>query len=164
MNRSKGDGILASVKSKTAAAVFWIFSAALMAAIFFLSAQNAQESVEVSSGLLVKLLAWLPFTISENFLRDSAHAAEYFVLAALLFFSFRYTFGRNKPLSAFLCAAVYSITDELHQHFVPGRACQLYDLMIDALGAAAALLCFTAFFYARERRRLRCGIKRKAPR
>lgn len=155
---------MASCKSKPAAVIFWILSAALMAAIFFLSGQNAEESVEVSSGFLEKLLAFLPFVISENFLRDAAHIAEYFTLAALLFFALRHTFGRNKPMFAFLCTAAYSITDEIHQHFVPGRTFQFYDLGIDALGAAAAVLCFAAFFYARERRPVRCRTGRKAPR
>jgi len=155
---------LAPRKSKPAAAVFWTLSAALMAVIFFLSGQNAEESVEVSSGLLEKLLAFLPFEISENLLRDSAHAAEYFMLAALLFFSLRYTFGRKKPMLAFLCTAVYGITDEIHQYFIPGRAFQLYDLSIDALGADAAVLCCAAFVHIRERRPSRCRTKKKEPR
>lgn len=141
-----------------------MLSGALMAAIFFLSGQNAQESVEVSSGFLEKLLAILPFNISENFLRDAAHIAEYCLLAALLFFSFRYTFGKNKPAFAFLCTVAYSITDEIHQHFIPGRTFQWYDLGIDALGAAAAVLFCALFFYARERRPVRCRTKKKASR
>jgi len=155
---------LAGGKSKPAAVVFWVLSATLMAVIFFLSAQNAQESVEVSGGLLEKLLALLPFNITENFLRDSAHFAEYSLLAFLLFFSFRFSFGVNKPLAAFLCAAAYSVTDEVHQYFIPGRAFQLYDLGIDALGAAAAVLCCAGFYYCRRKRRTSCRTKKKGQR
>jgi len=30
--------------------------------------------------------------------------------------------------------ALYALTDEIHQYFVAGRACQLSDVLIDSVG------------------------------
>ena len=40
---------------------------------------------------------------------------------------------------ALLLAIAYGITDEVHQHFVPGRHMDPLDLLTDAVGAAAAV-------------------------
>ncbi|MFQ8632799.1 MAG: VanZ family protein, partial [Intestinibacter bartlettii] len=32
-------------------------------------------------------------------------------------------------------SVLYAISDEIHQYFVPGRACQFRDVMIDSCGA-----------------------------
>jgi hypothetical protein len=40
---------------------------------------------------------------------------------------------------AFWLVAAYGLADEIHQHFTPGRTCSVYDLLLDAAGAAAAL-------------------------
>jgi len=44
---------------------------------------------------------------------------------------------RYALLGAFILAVAYGALDELHQVFVPGRSPDLYDLVADALGAAA---------------------------
>ncbi|MCL6519176.1 MAG: VanZ family protein [Armatimonadetes bacterium] len=36
--------------------------------------------------------------------------------------------------------ALYGITDEFHQRFVPGRRCELYDWIADIFGAALAVI------------------------
>jgi VanZ family protein len=38
---------------------------------------------------------------------------------------------------ALLASSAYGVTDELHQHFVPGRDVTLGDLLADVIGAAA---------------------------
>ena len=39
----------------------------------------------------------------------------------------------------FLCAVAYGASDELHQHFVPGRTMDWQDLLADSVGAGAAI-------------------------
>jgi VanZ family protein len=39
---------------------------------------------------------------------------------------------------------VYAITDEVHQRFVPGRGPSVLDVLIDGIGASAALLIYKA--------------------
>ncbi len=42
-------------------------------------------------------------------------------------------------LIAFAIAAVYGISDELHQRFVPGRSADLFDWVADASGAVVGV-------------------------
>jgi len=47
---------------------------------------------------------------------------------------------------AFLFTILYAISDEAHQHFVPGRHAAALDVLIDTAGAALALRlksCYT---------------------
>ena len=61
-------------------------------------------------------------------LRKIGHAAEYAVLAALL------VRALEREVVAFLAGVGYAFTDELHQHFVPGRQAAARDVAIDAAG------------------------------
>jgi VanZ family protein len=70
-------------------------------------------------------------------LRKLAHMAEYALLAALLL---RALAG---PWLAFLISLAYAASDELHQHFVRGRAGTPRDGAIDALGALIGLVAFS---------------------
>ncbi|HEX4746982.1 MAG TPA: VanZ family protein [Gaiellaceae bacterium] len=67
-------------------------------------------------------------------LRKLAHAAEYAVLGALLV---RAT-GRSGL--AFALGTLYAVSDEVHQHFVPGRVGAPFDVAIDAIGVAAGIV------------------------
>jgi VanZ family protein len=66
-------------------------------------------------------------------LRKIAHAAEYAVLGALLL---RAT-GRTGL--AFALGALYAVSDEIHQSFVPGRLGSPLDVAIDAAGVAVGI-------------------------
>jgi VanZ family protein len=66
-------------------------------------------------------------------LRKLAHVTEYAILGALL--------ARALPdFPALLAGIAYAATDELHQHFVPGRQGALLDLGIDAAGVLVGIL------------------------
>lgn len=41
---------------------------------------------------------------------------------------------------ALTAGILYAASDELHQYFVPGRACQLRDVVIDGLGVLIGVL------------------------
>ena len=69
----------------------------------------------------------------DTVLRKLAHAAEYAILAALLTRAL-------SPRAAWLGAVAFSVTDEFHQAFVPGRAARPLDVAIDATGALVGLL------------------------
>ena len=45
---------------------------------------------------------------------------------------------RSRLLPAFLFCALYGATDEIHQYFVPGRSCDVFDWIADAVGAGAS--------------------------
>jgi VanZ family protein len=66
-------------------------------------------------------------------LRKIAHAGEFAVLGALLLRAVRET------LPALTLGIAYAATDELHQHFVPGRVGSPVDVLIDAVGVAVGV-------------------------
>ena len=69
-------------------------------------------------------------------LRKLAHAAEFGVLGMLLLRALR------RELPAFAAGVAYAISDELHQHFVPGRRGAPLDVLIDAVGVALGVLAW----------------------
>lgn len=129
-----------------ACTVFTLLTAAVMVAVFLFSNQSSSESSEISRGLLSRILEILPFEISHNFLRKAAHFSEYAALGAMCLSAA--VIGMKTPpiQSALIISSVYAATDELHQIFIPGRACRFFDLFVDSSGAAfgiaAALLVF----------------------
>ena len=67
-------------------------------------------------------------------LRKLAHAAEYAVLGALL------VRATAKSGLALAVGALYAVSDEIHQAFVPGRMGRPLDVAIDVLGLACGVL------------------------
>lgn len=84
--------------------------------------------------------------------RKTAHATEYAILAVLLVNTV--TLYRGYLISL-LISAGYAITDEIHQYFVPGRACMAGDVLIDTCGATAGLLIL--FLLKKKGKRQRDG-------
>jgi hypothetical protein len=72
-------------------------------------------------------------------LRKLAHAAEFAVLGALLLRALRDERG------ALAAGVAYAITDEVHQHFVPGRLGSPVDVAIDAAGVALGVLLWRRY-------------------
>ncbi len=46
------------------------------------------------------------------------------------------------PWAAAIFAALYGLSDELHQSFVPDRSAEAWDLVADAIGAAIGALLY----------------------
>jgi VanZ family protein len=109
----------------------WAPPLALMALIFFLSAQPS-----LNSGL-----GWI-----DHVARKLVHASEYALLFFLWWRALRTVMGGMRALvPALVVAVAYAATDELHQRFVPGRHSTWVDVLIDSMGAAlAALLLYRA--------------------
>ncbi|MBI2855567.1 MAG: VanZ family protein [Chloroflexi bacterium] len=71
---------------------------------------------------------------------EAGHLGEYAVLSLLAYAYLRShaTKRRAALLSLALCIA-FSLGDELFQSFIPNRAAELKDILLDAAGAAGAL-------------------------
>lgn len=87
-------------------------------------------------------------------MRKAAHVTEYAILAVLWIRAL--VIARGTPpgramLAAFIVSALYAITDEAHQHFVPERDGSPYDVLLDWVGAGAGLV-FMAIFKTGRRR------------
>ena len=73
-------------------------------------------------------------------IRKLAHLTEYAILSLFLYHSFepRHPEGwhTRTAFAAVIIAGLYSLTDEYHQGFVPGRTASLVDCGIDTAGAS----------------------------
>lgn len=117
-------------------AVSWILVVVCMGIIFFLSAQTAEESSNLSGSFILALLEWLGIELEQEVIRTIAHCLEFMGLSVLIF-NATYATWETKltPLIAFAGTVLYAITDEIHQIFVPGRAFQISDILVDSTGA-----------------------------
>jgi VanZ family protein len=82
------------------------------------------------------------------------HAAVYVVLGVLCLRGVRRTsslVGARAVLIAACIAAIYGVTDELHQLFTPNRSCDWHDAAADATGGLAGALAANALFRPRPR-------------
>lgn len=125
-------------KRGTAAKIIcWVLTAACMAAIFYFSSRTADES-EQQSGFFTMLITKI-FGIggfSDFIIRKLAHFTEFAGLGLLFAIALKVQTGKSKTPTAIICSSIYAATDEIHQIFVPGRACRLLDWGIDTCGAA----------------------------
>ena len=50
----------------------------------------------------------------------------------------------NFTASSWNSIGVYAVSDEIHQYFVPGRACMLRDMLLDTCGSLAGIVAALA--------------------
>lgn len=144
--------------NKILAVVFWIFTVAIMTAVFMFSSQSGEESSETSGGFIRLLLETfypnfealteeVKISINESFqhlVRKTAHFSVYFALGVCSCEAFRNTFYNLKRsinciFAAILCFC-YAISDELHQLFVSERSGQITDVLLDFAGSVCGIL------------------------
>ena len=121
--------------------ISWILVAVCMGIIFLLSAQTAKESSGLSGSFIQTILQWLGVEIEQEVIRTCAHCLEFMGLS-LLIFNATYSTWETKftPLIAFAGTVFYALTDEIHQIFVPGRAFQISDILVDSTGALIGVI------------------------
>lgn len=132
--------------------VVWsILSVALMALIFFFSHQTAEVSSDTSGGfaqILADVLAiFFKGEVYEKLLwvaqwlvRKSAHLILFALLGVCVYNSINLPKGRKRFLIALIICILYAVSDEIHQGFIPGRACRATDILIDTTGIAVGQL------------------------
>ena len=137
----------------------WVPAILIMMVIFSFSAKPAVKSAE-SSLTIAEVIMGIYEDITDeklendirmeflyqmdHYIRKGAHFIEYAILAAAIalpLWILRHR-GRRLWLLSMLGAALYAATDEFHQSFVPGRSCELKDVMIDTAGAALGAMLF----------------------
>ena len=135
--------------------IFCILSAAVMAAIFYLSCENADKTSETSGFFTDFVLRHFVRGYAEStperqaelhdlvshIVRKCAHFSAY----ASLGFCTSCAVGRRRLFTAgslisWGICILYACSDEFHQRFVAGRSCELRDVMIDSCGALTGLL------------------------
>lgn len=123
----------------------------IMLFIFCQSALPAEASKQESGLIVSRLAQWLQADedLISFVVRKGAHFLEYLVLGISLFWTvrdLRIKHGRvpdglagRAVLVPWVVGVLYAVTDEVHQYFVPGRSCELRDVLIDACGVAAGM-------------------------
>ncbi len=123
-------------------AVSVILILVLMAVIFYLSSQVAEDSGNTSN-LFVELIYKITgILFDEGLIRTLAHFSEYTVLGfsfANCFYSFK---NKAYLIVPIICSWAYAWSDEIHQIFVEGRAFQLLDLAVDLSGTVLGVFVF----------------------
>lgn len=147
----------------------WFAVIVWMCVIFSFSAQPAKKSDKTSTGTIKKVASVispkfrkLPKTEKNkkaekynHIARKTAHFSEYAVLGMLCFAALgTYCMKKKKRvLMALAISALYAVTDEMHQIFVPGRACRFFDILIDSGGALTGIIILAVIVMAIERRK-----------
>lgn len=123
-----------------------------MITIFMFSAQNGDESSELSQGFLrTFILRFTPDNISEDIvnmmeyiIRKCAHMTEYAVFGILVFYQIKlyrlFEKEWNRIVMAVICVMIYASTDEIHQLFVGGRSGRFTDVLIDTAGGFIGIM------------------------
>ena len=132
--------------------IYWLPLIVWMGVIF--SASTEALSARHTSRIIGPILRWFKPDISDETIsrvqlvfRKGGHLSEYGVLGMLFWSAWRKPV-RSDPRPwrwseagiALAFCAVYAITDEIHQAFVPGRQGQVGDVFIDTAGAAIGLV------------------------
>jgi len=145
----------------------WIAMLLCMLAIYLLSAQPASISNDNSKGIVtcvvettVKLTKpgitepekWKLIDSINSIAREYMHGVVFLVLGLLV--QNAVTQSGTKGMKAIsislgICV-IYGITDEIHQLFVPGRAFQISDLVMDSIGSIIGIASVW-FLYNRAR-------------
>ena len=131
-----------------------------MGVIFMFSNQKAEESGKNSKSIIrvtiVNIYKLFHGDASEEELdkivekyqypvRKIAHFTEYFILGILIFLCFKEYNNKNVYLMILICF-LYAVSDELHQLIVPGRDCNITDVLIDTFGSCFSILTFKKIF------------------
>lgn len=148
------------MKKVIIAVILWTLVISWMVGIFYFSHQTKQQSGDISSGISDKLydsIEWTPGgkTKVHNdewfrwkyqvFVRKSAHIFLFAGLGVLstLAVSLHTDNKILRFIIPFGISVLYAISDEVHQHYVPGRSGNITDVLWDILGI------FIGYFAAR---------------
>lgn len=140
----------------------WVMVILWMVVIFLFSAQTGDSSGNTSGEIVKRVIGLLYRNFAEFsaekqtkilevahlLIRKGAHFTEYAVLAMLVANALRMP---QKWWIPIVFCALYALSDEIHQYFVPDRACRLLDVCIDTAGGAFGTAAFALLNFAVKR-------------
>ena len=160
--------------------LLWAAVLAVMIIIFIFSSKTAEQSSNSSRSFAKTLLSVVVpgFTeLSEEaqqaavdsiqfIVRKGAHFAVFLTLGALCQLAMN-TYNiklKRRVITALSISFVYAVSDEVHQTFVPGRAGQIRDVMIDFAGAltGVALVCLLVWLCFKIRSKRGINFEKKS--
>ena len=149
-------------KLTAARMIMTVLTVAAIAAIFYNSMLNADDSTDQSTPVTELLNGFLrsfgfTFSLSEGVVRKLAHFTEYSVLGVLLTTTvYLYTQKRTMTFCISLPSGVLiAVCDELIQLGSEGRSCQPLDVLIDGSGILLGALIVIAVISVIEKRKVK---------
>ena len=125
-----------------------------MSVIFSFSNQTADNSTDLTVGLLDRVLSFLHLEDLESLInmlftpvRKMAHYIIYLILG-LLMLNFIKEFDlslKEMIIASLLICIMYAVSDEIHQIYVDGRAGRVIDVFIDTLGSITGIYGYYFF-------------------
>ena len=127
-----------------------------MILIFTLSAQPAAQSNGISKKVTETIIKIVNKIIPgadfkglnpNHFIRKNAHFFIYLIFGILTSIALRKcgVVGACSMVLVLLICVLYSLSDEFHQAFVPGRGPQIKDVFIDGAGAIVGSSLYVVF-------------------
>lgn len=126
-------------KPSTVLVAIWMFL------IFLMSSFDATESTNQSNfivNIITNIFKIENIELLSFIIRKLAHFTEYLILGLLVANMFTKNNINNLYLISIILCIIYATSDEIHQLFVPGRACQLRDVLIDSIGSITGVYLY----------------------
>ena len=126
-------------KPSTVLVAIWMFL------IFLMSSFDATESTNQSNfivNIITNIFKIENIELLSFIIRKLAHFTEYLILGLLVANMFTKNNINNLYLISIILCIIYATSDEIHQIFVPGRACQIRDVLIDSIGSITGVYLY----------------------
>ncbi len=147
----------------------------IMIIIFCFSAQPSEQSNK-SSNYIVEKIAYVIEYVNEVtnneednepvihveeltfVIRKLAHTLEYMALGFCIHMHlYQYKLRKKYCIGlSIIIGGIYAFTDEYHQSFVPGRSCELRDVIIDTNGIFLGVILFLVAIRILKKRKSIC--------
>jgi VanZ family protein len=146
-----------AISSKTVRNLKNRLPALIWAGLIFMFSTNV-FSAGNTGGILADLLRYFFSALSDDniqlihtLIRKLGHFSEYFILAVLILRALRQETGEKLQTPRLALGlgltALYAVSDEFHQAFVPSRTASIADVLLDIFGG----ICGTLWFHRRNR-------------
>lgn len=116
-----------------------------MLLIFLMSSFDATESTNQSNfivNIITNIFKIENIELLSLIIRKLAHFTEYLILGFLAINMLNKNDISKKYLLSILICIIYATSDEIHQILVPGRACQIRDVLIDSIGSITGVYLY----------------------
>ena len=116
-----------------------------MLLIFIMSSFDATESTNQSNfivNIITNIFKIENIELLSLIIRKLAHFTEYLILGFLTINMLNKNDISKKYLLSILICIIYATSDEIHQILVPGRACQIRDVLIDSIGSITGVYLY----------------------
>ena len=113
--------------------------------IFLMSSFDATESANQSNfivNIITNIFKIENIEVLSFIIRKLAHFTEYLILGFLTINMLNKNDISKKYLISIIFCVIYAISDEIHQFLIPGRACQIKDILIDSIGSITGIYLY----------------------